>query len=75
MALLVAVVSPPRMHLTRNCGVFAPHRTLRALITPTGRGAGEKCAKPDAEAPAVPKRVAVLGAASEAGVLDRERHL
>jgi hypothetical protein len=39
--------------------VFAPHSRLRAAITPAGRGAGGKGAKPDAEAPAVPKHVAM----------------
>ena len=38
MARLAAFV-PPRMHLTRYHGVFAPHSKLRATITPAGRGA------------------------------------
>jgi len=59
MARLSALVPPPRMHLTRYHGVFAPHSRLRAAITPAGRGAGAKGAKPDAEAPAVPKHVAM----------------
>jgi hypothetical protein len=59
MARLAALVPPPRMHLTRYHGVFAPHSKLRAAITPAGRGAGGKGAKPDAEAPAVPKHVAM----------------
>jgi hypothetical protein len=59
MARLAALVPPPRMHLTRYHGVFAPHSRLRAAITPAGRGAGAKGAKPDAEAPAVPKHVAM----------------
>ena len=59
MARLAALVPPPRMHLTRYHGVFAPHSKLRAAITPAGRGAGAKGAKPDAEAPAVPKHVAM----------------
>ncbi len=59
MARLAALVPPPRMHLTRYHGVFAPHSRLRAAITPAGRGAGGKNAKPDAEAPAVPKHVAM----------------
>ena len=59
MARLAALVPPPRMHLTRYHGVFAPHSRLRAAITPAGRGAGGKGAKPDGEAPAVPKHVAM----------------
>ena len=61
MARLAALVPPPRMHLTRYHGVFAPHSKLRAAITPAGRGAGGKGAKQDAnaEAPAVPKHVAM----------------
>ena len=39
MARLAVLVPPPRMHLTRYHGVFAPHSTLRAEITPAGRGA------------------------------------
>jgi hypothetical protein len=42
MARLAALVPPPRMHLTRYRGVFAPHSKLRAAITPAGRGAGGK---------------------------------
>ncbi|MFN5158651.1 MAG: transposase [Betaproteobacteria bacterium] len=57
-ARLAALVPPPRMHPTRNHGVFAPHSRLRAAITPAGRGAGGKSAKQDGEAPAAPKHVA-----------------
>ena len=39
-APLAALVPPPRMHLTRDHGVFAPHRRLRAAVTPAGRGMG-----------------------------------
>jgi hypothetical protein len=59
MARLAALVPPPRMHLTRYHGVFAPHSTLRASITPAGRGVGGKGAKPCAEVPAAPKHVAM----------------
>ena len=31
---------PPRRHLTRYHGVFAPHHALRAAIIPAGRGRG-----------------------------------
>jgi Putative transposase len=40
MARLAALVPPPRMHLTRYHGVFAPHSRLRAAVTPAGRGSG-----------------------------------
>ena len=57
LARLAALVPPPRMHLTRYHGVFAPHHALRAAITPAGRGRG---ARPDvtAERP-VSKHVAL----------------
>jgi hypothetical protein len=44
MARLAALVPPPRMHLTRYHGVFAPHSELRAAVTPAQRGMG--AAKP-----------------------------
>ena len=34
IARLAALVPPPRVHLTRYHGVFAPHAALRAAITP-----------------------------------------
>ena len=40
MARLAALVPPPRAHLTRFHGVFAPHAALRAAVTPAGRGPG-----------------------------------
>ena len=40
MARLAALVPPPRMHLTRYHGVFAPHSKLRAAVTPAHRGTG-----------------------------------
>jgi hypothetical protein len=40
LARLAALVPPPRVHLTRYHGVFAPHAALRAAITPAGRGQG-----------------------------------
>ena len=39
MARLAALVPPPRAHLTRFHGVFAPQAALRAAVTPAGRGA------------------------------------
>jgi hypothetical protein len=35
---LAALVSPPRAHLTRFHGIFAPKASLRAQLTPAGRG-------------------------------------
>ena len=40
MARLAALVPPPRMHLTRYHGVFAPHSKLRAAEWPGDSGAG-----------------------------------
>jgi tRNA (Thr-GGU) A37 N-methylase len=37
IARLAALVRPPRKHLTRFHGVFAPHSKLRAAVTPAGR--------------------------------------
>jgi hypothetical protein len=42
LARLAALVPPPRTHLTRYHGVFAPHHALRAAITPAGRGRGAR---------------------------------
>ena len=36
----IVLVPPPRMHLTRYHGVFAPHSKLRAAVTPAHRGMG-----------------------------------
>ncbi len=79
MARLAALVPPPRMHLTRYHGVFAPHSRLRAAITPAGRGGagrgreeqqavrrGGDCAEACRDE---------LGAAAEPGVRDRDRDL
>jgi Putative transposase len=42
MARLAALVPPPRVHLTRYHGVFAPNSRLRAEVTPAGPpGQGE----------------------------------
>ena len=38
IAKLAALVPPPRAHLTRFHGVFAPNANLRAQVTPSGRG-------------------------------------
>ena len=58
MARLAALVPPPRMHLTRFHGVFAPHSKLRAMVTPAQRGMG--AAKPPvAHQPPPPRHVAM----------------
>jgi len=38
MAKLAALIPPPRAHLTRFHGVFAPNANLPAQLTPSGRG-------------------------------------
>jgi hypothetical protein len=38
LARLAAPVPSPRMHLTRDHGVFALHSRLRAAVTPAQRG-------------------------------------
>lgn len=38
IARLAALVPKPRVHLTRYHGVLAPHSSLRAEVTPAGRG-------------------------------------
>ncbi|GMW08072.1 MAG: hypothetical protein AMXMBFR8_28680 [Nevskiales bacterium] len=38
IARLAALVPKPRVHLTRYHGVLAPHSSLRAQVTPAGRG-------------------------------------
>lgn len=45
MARLAALVPPPRMHLTRFDGVFAPHGKLHAVVTPALRGIGGRQAR------------------------------
>jgi hypothetical protein len=59
LARLAALVPPPRMHLTRYHGVFAPHSRLRAAITPGGRGPGGKGAEEGAAKPPTPRHVAM----------------
>ncbi|MBM4220170.1 MAG: IS91 family transposase [Gammaproteobacteria bacterium] len=86
VARLAALVPPPRMHLTRYHGVFAPHSTLRAAVTPAHRGTGGS--KPPATAgesakPPTPRHVAlswarrlnrVFGIEIEGWVLVHWRH-
>ncbi len=38
IAKLAALVPPPRAHLTRFHGIFAPNAALRTQLTPSGRG-------------------------------------
>jgi hypothetical protein len=61
MARLAALVPPPRMHLTRYHGVFAPHSQLRAAVTPAQRGMGSpgQGAGQAADKPATPRHVAM----------------
>jgi hypothetical protein len=62
IARLAALVPPPRRHLTRYHGVLAPHSSLRALITPAGRGKGSKrtaSTAQGAEQPGLPRHVAL----------------
>ncbi len=60
MARLAALVPPPRMHLTRYHGVFAPHSKLRAAVTPAGRGQGKKPqVEEGAEPSSTPRHVAM----------------
>ncbi|WP_298435911.1 transposase [Ottowia sp.] len=47
IAKLAALVPPPRAHLTRFHGIFAPNANLRAQLTPAHRGKG--CRAPSAE--------------------------
>ena len=49
LARLASLVPPPRRHLTRYHGVFAPHHALRAAITPAGRGRGARHTEAAAE--------------------------
>jgi len=60
MARLAALVPPPRMHLTRYHGVFAPHSKLRAAVTPAHRGSGKKPPTQEAtDRPPTPRHVAM----------------
>jgi hypothetical protein len=62
MARLAALVPPPRMHLTRFHGVFAPHSKLRAAVTPAHRGLGSKAGPADPDKPITPRHVAMTWA-------------
>jgi hypothetical protein len=62
MARLAALVPPPRMHLTRYHGVFAPHSKLRAAVTPAHRGTGaskQPATAAESAKPPTPRHVAM----------------
>ncbi len=59
LARLAALVPPPRVHLTRYHGVFAPHSRLRALVTPARRGRGAQPSPVDPGQPPTPRHVAM----------------
>jgi hypothetical protein len=62
IARLAALVPPPRMHLTRFHGVFAPHSKLRAAVTPAHRGMGasrQQLPPAEAQQPATQRHVAM----------------
>jgi len=76
MARLAALVPPPRMHLTRFHGVFAPHSKLRAAVTPAHRGVGSKTDPANPDQPITPRHVAMTWAQRrQAGVRCRDQHL
>jgi hypothetical protein len=54
VARRAALVPPPRAHLTRYHGVFAPHAAPRAALTPAGRGPGARRRAGMAESPTPP---------------------
>ena len=62
MSRLAALVPPPRMHLTRFHGVFAPHNKLRAAVTPAHRGVGGKGDHVDPDKPLTTRHVAMTWA-------------
>jgi Putative transposase len=62
MARLAALVPPPRMHLTRFHGVFAPHSKLRAAVTPAHRGVGSKTDPANPDQPITPRHLAMTWA-------------
>lgn len=51
IAKLAALVPPPRAHLTRFHGIFAPNANLRAQLTPAHRGKGRPAARDEAAGP------------------------
>jgi hypothetical protein len=75
IARLAALVPPPRMHLTRYHGVFAPHSRLRAAVTPARRGVGAATAGGGGQAADPASRGNELGTAPEARVRHPDRDL
>lgn len=69
MARLAALVPPPRMHLTRFHGVFAPHSKLRGAVTQAHRGIGSPQPPPAADPawPRTPHHVALSWAGQRGG--------
>ena len=62
MERLAALVPAPRMHLTRDHGVLAPHSQYRAAVTPAHRGLGAvmpPVAGADPTKPSTPRPVAM----------------
>jgi hypothetical protein len=59
---LAALVPPPRMHLTRFHGVFAPHSQLRAAVMPAHRGVGGKADPANSDQPITSRHVAMTWA-------------
>jgi hypothetical protein len=49
MARLAALVTKPRVNLTRFHGVFAPNSKHRARVSPVGRGKGSKKKQADTD--------------------------
>ena len=58
LARLTALVPPPRIHLTRYHGIFAPASALRGAITPAGSGRGAR-RKAEPTAPPIAKHVSM----------------
>jgi len=56
IAKLAALVSKPRVNLTRFHGVFAPNSKHRALVTPAKRGEGNKPKVADGQEEQTPVR-------------------
>lgn len=82
IAKLVALVPPPRAHLTRVHRIFAPNASLRAQSTPAGRGRRPATDAAPADGPAptddrTPRRAAPfddLGEAPQADARHRGDH-
>lgn len=63
MARLAALVPPPRVHMPRFHGVFAPHSKLSVAVTPAHRGMGKgQGADQSTDKPITPRHVAMTWA-------------